>query len=167
MTSFCSLVHHVLGLPPHMPARIFRAKNGIEDDEIRVVYRCYATLYFVFVVDGGESELGVLDLIQVGIGSNHRVVRGMPAPFPFIQAACTATRLTGMWPPWHFLLNIGPGREFGQGLRERVRAGSSVSLRRGAFLPGSSPEGRGPCRKLALTRIPGLSLRIRVMNTYP
>jgi len=29
------------------------------------VYRNYATLYFVFVVDGAESELGILDLIQV------------------------------------------------------------------------------------------------------
>ncbi|KLO20490.1 Adaptor protein complex sigma subunit [Schizopora paradoxa] len=34
-------------------------------DEVRVVYRNYATLYFVFVVDGAESELGILDLIQV------------------------------------------------------------------------------------------------------
>lgn len=34
-------------------------------EEVRVVYRNYATLYFVFVVDGAESELGVLDLIQV------------------------------------------------------------------------------------------------------
>lgn len=34
-------------------------------DEVRVVYRCYATLYFVFVVDASESELGILDLIQV------------------------------------------------------------------------------------------------------
>jgi AP-3 complex subunit sigma len=32
---------------------------------MRVVYRSYATLYFVFVVDSAESELGVLDLIQV------------------------------------------------------------------------------------------------------
>lgn len=31
----------------------------------KVVYRCYATLYFVLVVDGAESELGILDLIQV------------------------------------------------------------------------------------------------------
>lgn len=31
----------------------------------RVVYRQYATLYFCFVVDGSESELGILDLIQV------------------------------------------------------------------------------------------------------
>lgn len=36
-------------------------------DEVRVVYRCYATLYFVFVVDTSESELGILDLIQVHI----------------------------------------------------------------------------------------------------
>lgn len=34
------------------------------EQETRIVYRCYATLYFVFVVDGSESELGVLDLIQ-------------------------------------------------------------------------------------------------------
>jgi AP-3 complex subunit sigma len=36
-----------------------------ESDRWTVVYRSYATLYFVFVVDGGESELGILDLIQV------------------------------------------------------------------------------------------------------
>lgn len=29
------------------------------------MYRHYATLYFIFVVDGSESELGILDLIQV------------------------------------------------------------------------------------------------------
>ncbi|KAG8904665.1 Sigma-adaptin 3A [Tulasnella sp. 403] len=48
------------------------AKNGVEGDETRVVYRCYATLYFVFVVDGGESELGILDLIQVFVESLDR-----------------------------------------------------------------------------------------------
>ena len=35
------------------------------DERLRVVYRNYATLYFIFVVDGAESELGILDLIQV------------------------------------------------------------------------------------------------------
>ena len=29
------------------------------------VYRHFATLYFCFIVDEGESELGILDLIQV------------------------------------------------------------------------------------------------------
>lgn len=40
--------------------------NVEEDDRLCIVYRNYATLYFVFVVDGAESELGILDLIQVG-----------------------------------------------------------------------------------------------------
>jgi len=41
-------------------------------EEVRVVYRNYATLYFVFVVDGAESELGILDLIQVFVESLDR-----------------------------------------------------------------------------------------------
>ena len=35
------------------------------DDDWKIVYRHYATLYFVFCVDSSESELGILDLIQV------------------------------------------------------------------------------------------------------
>ena len=31
----------------------------------KIVYRHYATLYFVFCADASESELGILDLIQV------------------------------------------------------------------------------------------------------
>lgn len=46
-------------------------RNGEEvkemEDDTRVIYRHYATLYFVFVVDGAESELGILDLIQVSL----------------------------------------------------------------------------------------------------
>ena len=34
-------------------------------EKLRIIYRNYATLFFVFVVDSSESELGVLDLIQV------------------------------------------------------------------------------------------------------
>ena len=33
--------------------------------EVKLVYRHYATLYFVFAVDEQESELGILDLVQV------------------------------------------------------------------------------------------------------
>ena len=33
--------------------------------DFRLIYRHYATLYFVFCVDAAESELGILDLIQV------------------------------------------------------------------------------------------------------
>ncbi|ETS61105.1 hypothetical protein PaG_05053 [Moesziomyces aphidis] len=41
-------------------------------DQLRVIYRHYATLYFVFVVDQSESELGILDLIQVFVESLDR-----------------------------------------------------------------------------------------------
>ncbi|TFK41315.1 clathrin adaptor complex small chain-domain-containing protein [Crucibulum laeve] len=47
-------------------------KDGGADERWRVVYRNYATLYFVFVVDGAESELGILDLIQVLVESLDR-----------------------------------------------------------------------------------------------
>ncbi|KAG9013906.1 Sigma-adaptin 3A [Tulasnella sp. JGI-2019a] len=70
------------------------AKNDIEDDEIRVVYRCYATLYFVFVVDSGESELGVLDLIQVSQGDRPDWSLFAECPqllFGHSVANCTAT----------------------------------------------------------------------------
>jgi len=33
--------------------------------DYRLIYRHYATLYFVFCVDSSESELGILDIIQV------------------------------------------------------------------------------------------------------
>lgn len=31
----------------------------------KLMYKHYATLYFVFCADASESELGILDLIQV------------------------------------------------------------------------------------------------------
>lgn len=46
--------------------------SSTRDDDTRVIYRHYATLYFVFVVDGAESELGILDLIQVFVESLDR-----------------------------------------------------------------------------------------------
>ncbi|KAF8203214.1 clathrin adaptor complex small chain-domain-containing protein [Pholiota molesta] len=50
----------------------FLGFKGDADERWRVVYRSYATLYFVFVVDGAESELGILDLIQVLVESLDR-----------------------------------------------------------------------------------------------
>jgi len=50
----------------------FLGFKGDADERWTVVYRSYATLYFVFVVDGAESELGVLDLIQVFVESLDR-----------------------------------------------------------------------------------------------
>ena len=47
---------------PEAPFSIFRKLGG---GDFRLIYRHYATLYFVFCVDSSESELGILDLIQV------------------------------------------------------------------------------------------------------
>eukprot|EP01097_Dermamoeba_algensis_P001644 TRINITY_DN1614_c0_g1_i2.p1 TRINITY_DN1614_c0_g1~~TRINITY_DN1614_c0_g1_i2.p1 ORF type:complete len:188 (-),score=56.47 TRINITY_DN1614_c0_g1_i2:58-588(-) len=40
--------------------------------DTKLIYRHYATLYFIFAVDVTESELGILDLIQVFVESLDR-----------------------------------------------------------------------------------------------
>ncbi|XP_055090084.1 AP-3 complex subunit sigma-1-like isoform X4 [Symphalangus syndactylus] len=46
---------------------------GGSDNEL--IYRHYATIYFVFCVDSSESEFGILDLIQAGlVGAPARAV---------------------------------------------------------------------------------------------
>ncbi|KAI5481509.1 hypothetical protein MNV49_004266 [Pseudohyphozyma bogoriensis] len=42
------------------------------DEDLRVIYRHYATLWFTMVVDQSESELGILDLIQVFVEALDR-----------------------------------------------------------------------------------------------
>lgn len=44
---------------------IFKYFSLIGGSDYKLIYRHYATLYFVFCVDSSESELGILDLIQV------------------------------------------------------------------------------------------------------
>ncbi|XP_077562618.1 AP-3 complex subunit sigma-1-like [Haemaphysalis longicornis] len=39
--------------------------SRIGNSDNKIIYRCYATLYIVFCADSSESELGILDLIQV------------------------------------------------------------------------------------------------------
>lgn len=46
--------------------------GAIFGEGLRIIYRHYATLYFVFVVDNAESELGILDLIQVFVETLDR-----------------------------------------------------------------------------------------------
>lgn len=43
----------------------FADAKDLFGEDARIVYRHFATLYFIFVVDSSESELGMLDLIQV------------------------------------------------------------------------------------------------------
>jgi len=47
----------------------FLEGNTIWGSDVRLIYRHYATLYFIFAVDESESELGILDLIQVFVES--------------------------------------------------------------------------------------------------
>jgi len=48
----------------HMCNFVELSENTSWEGDTKVIYRHYATLYFIFVVDGSESELGILDLIQ-------------------------------------------------------------------------------------------------------
>eukprot|EP00741_Cyanophora_paradoxa_P019538 tig00021127_g18860.t1 len=41
--------------------------------DTKLVYRHYATLYFIFLVDTAESELGILDLIQVFVETLDKI----------------------------------------------------------------------------------------------
>lgn len=70
--------------------------------DYKLIYRHYATLYFVFCVDSSESELGILDLIQVGLSAvrftarerlagtspHSTVLAGQTGPTPFRCTAC-------------------------------------------------------------------------------
>ncbi|XP_041074709.1 AP-3 complex subunit sigma-2-like isoform X2 [Polyodon spathula] len=49
----------------------------IGGSDYKLIYRHYATLYFVFCVDSCESELGILDLIQVHYILQQVVMGGM------------------------------------------------------------------------------------------
>ena len=51
-----------------MTGLLFCRITGSDD---KLIYRHYATLYFVFCVDSSESELGILDLIQVSLPCLH------------------------------------------------------------------------------------------------
>eukprot|EP00005_Dracoamoeba_jomungandri_P001687 CAMPEP_0174252098 /NCGR_PEP_ID=MMETSP0439-20130205/1704_1 /TAXON_ID=0 /ORGANISM="Stereomyxa ramosa, Strain Chinc5" /LENGTH=156 /DNA_ID=CAMNT_0015332593 /DNA_START=62 /DNA_END=528 /DNA_ORIENTATION=+ len=43
----------------------FLEAGGSWEEGTKLVYRHYATLYFIFCVDESESELGILDLIHI------------------------------------------------------------------------------------------------------
>ena len=58
------------------PSSSASSSAGVEGDRwiqgTRLVYRHYATLYFIFVCEETESELGILDLIQVFVETLDR-----------------------------------------------------------------------------------------------
>lgn len=55
------------------PSLVHAGSDELSDDQdIQVIYKNYATLYFTFIVDDQESELAILDLIQTFVESLDR-----------------------------------------------------------------------------------------------
>ncbi|KAG4306427.1 hypothetical protein PORY_000415 [Pneumocystis oryctolagi] len=50
---------------PSNVCNFLEGNSVIGDKNLKIVYRNYATLYFVFIIDQAESELMILDLIQI------------------------------------------------------------------------------------------------------
>ncbi|KAJ1723666.1 Sigma-adaptin 3A [Coemansia erecta] len=70
LCNFLSTQHHSVSANHHAPDH---THSYTLDPDTRIIYRHYATLYFVFLVDSSESELGILDLIQVFVEALDRV----------------------------------------------------------------------------------------------
>lgn len=59
-------VHQLISVRNGEDCSFLKPPKLLQDvEDIKVIYRHYATLYFVFIVDDQELELGILDLIQV------------------------------------------------------------------------------------------------------
>lgn len=88
------LVKFYFPLPPNLPPaalvrRVYTAVSSRPDSfcnylaspddayglgpGVKLIYRHYATLFFVFAVDSQESDLGILDLIQVFVEALDKI----------------------------------------------------------------------------------------------
>lgn len=70
------LVHKVFREVSRRPDDLCNFVDNFRDwptPDTRLIYRRYATLCFIFVVDSSESQLAILDLIQVLVESLDRV----------------------------------------------------------------------------------------------
>lgn len=56
------------------PSLLLNESNSddINNEDIQIIFKNYATLYFTFIVDDQESELAILDLIQTFVESLDR-----------------------------------------------------------------------------------------------
>lgn len=66
----CFLKYNLIFSVLEINGPMFKGSSSLEMNKI--IYRHYATLFFVFIVDASESELGILDLIQVFVESLDR-----------------------------------------------------------------------------------------------
>ncbi|CXJ29635.1 AP-3 complex subunit sigma, putative [Plasmodium berghei] len=58
-------IHEIIIKRPSNECCCFIDNEELFGFDAKVVYRHFATLFFVFIIDSMESELGILDLIQV------------------------------------------------------------------------------------------------------
>ncbi|XP_064388544.1 AP-3 complex subunit sigma-1-like [Halichondria panicea] len=65
-------VYHLVSRRDDNICNFLEGSSKLGGGDFRLIYRHYATLYFVFCVDSCESELGVLDLIQVFVETLDR-----------------------------------------------------------------------------------------------
>ncbi|KAG6620133.1 AP-2 complex subunit sigma [Phytophthora cinnamomi] len=81
---------------PTRSATSWRARCGIGDG-VKLIYRHYATLYFVFAVDKQESDLGILDLIQVFVETLDKIFENVRAgpDLPQRQGAYALDEIVG------------------------------------------------------------------------
>lgn len=54
------------------PPSLLSNNTDKDEEDIQIIYKNYATLYFTFIVDDQESELAILDLIQTFVESLDR-----------------------------------------------------------------------------------------------
>ncbi len=55
----------------------FIGNNEILGEQVNIIYRVYGTLYFVLVVDENESELAMIDIIQVIVDILEKVFKSL------------------------------------------------------------------------------------------
>ncbi|KAJ2784535.1 Sigma-adaptin 3A [Coemansia javaensis] len=65
-------IHSLVAKRPDTQCNFLEGTRSIGGAGARIVYRHYATLYFVFVADQSESDLGMLDLIQLFVEALDR-----------------------------------------------------------------------------------------------
>ncbi|CAD6632664.1 XXYS1_4_G0010030.mRNA.1.CDS.1 [Saccharomyces cerevisiae] len=58
--------------PPSLLLSNENNNDEVNNEDIQIIYKNYATLYFTFIVDDQESELAILDLIQTFVESLDR-----------------------------------------------------------------------------------------------
>eukprot|EP01107_Rhizomastix_libera_P009172 TRINITY_DN2523_c0_g1_i3.p2 TRINITY_DN2523_c0_g1~~TRINITY_DN2523_c0_g1_i3.p2 ORF type:complete len:129 (+),score=12.48 TRINITY_DN2523_c0_g1_i3:3-389(+) len=89
----CSDLHRVLRDRQDTACNFIELDQATWGKETKAIYRHYATLFFVFIVDAAESELAILDLIQA-LTSFILIINNPTCTSPHIPPRCLLKLLT-------------------------------------------------------------------------